>query len=246
MVSVILPLIPDHLAYVEPFFGGGAIFWAKPPSKTETINDLNDRVIRLCYVIQTDFDRFQDYIQSSLNSRALHKKAHLIYDNSHLFSDIEVAWSVWYQANFSFASKIKGGWAYDRKGSTNRKFRNRISGFDESFYERLQNVQLESNDALKVIASRDSSDTFHYIDPPYFNSNMGHYSGYTVDDFLSLMQLLSSIKGKFLMSSYPSKELSAAAKKYNWWQQKHEYMISVVKGKRDKKKVEVLTANYPI
>lgn len=31
MVSKILPLIPEHKLYAEPFAGGAAIFWAKEP-----------------------------------------------------------------------------------------------------------------------------------------------------------------------------------------------------------------------
>ena len=30
---------PQHHTYVEPFFGGGSVFFAKPPSKVETVND---------------------------------------------------------------------------------------------------------------------------------------------------------------------------------------------------------------
>ena len=39
MLRDILPLIPEHQIYVEPFFGGGAVFWAKEPTKCEVIND---------------------------------------------------------------------------------------------------------------------------------------------------------------------------------------------------------------
>lgn len=39
MLRHILPLIPDHETYVEPFFGGGAVFWAKQPVNQEIIND---------------------------------------------------------------------------------------------------------------------------------------------------------------------------------------------------------------
>jgi len=33
MVEIILPLIPPHKQYDEPFFGGGAIYFAKKPSE---------------------------------------------------------------------------------------------------------------------------------------------------------------------------------------------------------------------
>ena len=47
MLSIILPMIPEHNLYCEPFFGGGAVFFAKEPSKIEVINDTN-RVLQGC------------------------------------------------------------------------------------------------------------------------------------------------------------------------------------------------------
>ena len=47
MLKHILPLIPQHHLYVEPFFGGGAVFWAKEPCEVEIINDYNDNVDEL-------------------------------------------------------------------------------------------------------------------------------------------------------------------------------------------------------
>jgi len=45
MTKEILSLIPKHKIYIEPFFGGGAIFFTKEPSEVEIINDLNSYVI---------------------------------------------------------------------------------------------------------------------------------------------------------------------------------------------------------
>jgi DNA adenine methylase len=45
MLKEILPLIPPHFTYVEPYFGGGAVFRAKEPSQGEIINDLNLNVV---------------------------------------------------------------------------------------------------------------------------------------------------------------------------------------------------------
>ena len=55
MVSVILPLIPKHNLYCEPFLGGGAIFFSKPKSNVEVINDTNREVVNFYRVVQQDY-----------------------------------------------------------------------------------------------------------------------------------------------------------------------------------------------
>lgn len=55
MLRHILPLIPEHRIYVEPFFGGGAVFWSKEPSHCEVINDANNNVVTFYEVLKHDF-----------------------------------------------------------------------------------------------------------------------------------------------------------------------------------------------
>ncbi len=106
-------------------------------------------------------------------------------------------------------------------------------------------MQIECADALYIINSRDNDKAFFYVDPPYYNSNCGHYDGYTIEDFEMLLKRLSGIKGKFLLSSYPSDILSEFSGKYGWYTRKVEQLVSVNKGS-GKAKTEVLTANYVI
>ena len=82
-------------------------------------------------------------------------------------------------------------------------------------------------------------------DPPYYNSDCGHYDGYSVHDFEKLLQMLASIEGKFLLSSYPSEILEKYTKANGWYQRRVEQQTSVNKGK-GKLKVECMTANYEI
>lgn len=48
----ILERMPPHEQYVEPFFGSGAVFFRKQPSRLETINDLDGDVVNLFRVIR--------------------------------------------------------------------------------------------------------------------------------------------------------------------------------------------------
>lgn len=89
---------------------------------------------------------------------------------------------------------------------------------------------------------------FFYCDPPYYNSDCGHYDGYTVEDFDMLLKELSRLDGKFLLSSYPSELLSKYTSDNDWVTHSVEQSVSVANStsKPGKKKIEVLTANYDL
>lgn len=249
LVKTILPLIPKHTTYVEPFVGGGAIFWSKPKSEVEVINDYNRELINFYECVQNEFIELEKLIRISLHSRSLHNDATVIYNNPHLFDRLKRAWSIWVLSAQSFSSMLDGTWGYDRtKNSTSRKIKSKRDSFTLDLSIRIQNVQIECTDALRVINSRDYKEAFHYCDPPYFNSDCGHYNGYSKDDFENLLKLLSEIKGKFLMSSYPSEILDRYTSKNNWYTLRLEQKVSVANGTGSpgKTKIEVLTANYDL
>jgi DNA adenine methylase len=248
LCKCIIQLIPKHNLYCEPFIGGAAVFFAKEPSAVEVINDINSELINFYRVVQNDFTSLEREVRISLHSRRLHKDAQVIYDNPHMFSDIKRAWALWMLANQSFSSMLDASWGYDiKKKSTSVKIHNKREAFTEDIAIRLQNVQIECTDALRIINSRDKPDSFFYCDPPYFNSDCGHYNGYTKEDFESLLQHLSKIEGKFLLSSYPSDMLKQYVEANAWHQKSFDMEVSVNKGNNGgKRKTEVLTANFEI
>lgn len=249
LVSTIIPLVPNHTTYTETFVGGGAIFWAKPKSKVEVINDVNREMINFYESVQNEFVELEKMIRISLHSRSLHNDATVIYNNPHMFSRIKRAWAVWVLASQSFSSMLDGSFGYDKiSGTTSQKITNKRNDFTIDLSIRMQNVQIECTDALRIIRSRDYKDAFHYCDPPYYNSDCGHYDGYTIEDFEMLLKTLSEVEGKFLLSSYPSPILEKYTKQFGWNTKKLEQSVSVANGtgKPAKKKIEVLTANYDL
>lgn len=249
LASIIVPLIPEHVLYNEPFCGGAAILFAKPPSEIEVLNDTNKELINFYKVVKQDYVSLEKHIRITLHSRTQHKDASVIYNAPHLFNELQRAWAVWVLASQSFASIIDGSWGYDKtkKNTTTKKVINKGLLFTEEYAIRLQNVQIECADALYIIKSRDHESAFHYCDPPYFNSDCGHYGGYTEDDMRRLLDMLAGIKGKFLLSSYPSELLDSYIKRYGWHVRTFQSQVSVNKGSgRGKLKTEVLTANYSI
>jgi DNA adenine methylase len=248
LVSIILEIIPEHILYAEPFLGGAAVFFSKPQSEIEVLNDTNKELMNFYRVVQNDFVSIEKEIKISLHSRDLHRKASVIYNNPDLFTEIKRAWAVWVLLSQSFSSQMDGSFGYDiAKNTTTKKISNKRASFTEEYAIRLQNVQLESADALYVIRSRDSANSFFYCDPAYFNSDCGHYDGYSVDDFESLLKTLSKIDGKFLLSSYPSSILKQYTKANNWQMKSFEQLVSInAKSGYLKRKEEVFTANFKI
>lgn len=248
MAVHILPIIPPHSLYCECFVGGGAIFFAKQPSKVEVLNDTNRELVNFYRMVQNEFVSLEKEIRISLHSRDLYRQACVINANPDMFSEIKRAWAVWMLSAQTFCSKLDGSFGYDiAKNTTSKKIDNKRQSFSEEYAIRLQRVQLECADALYIIRSRDSQDSFFYCDPPYFNSDCGHYDGYTESDFENLLKALCSIEGKFLLSSYNSDVLRRYVASEGWHCRGVEQNVTVnAKGGYQKKKVEMLTANYPI
>ena len=247
MLNVILPLIPKHKIYVEPFFGGGAVYFAKEKVSSEIINDTNSFVINFYKVLKENFKELKSKIDSTLYSRATYKVCLNIYKIPHLFDNLQKAWAFWVLTSQGF-SGIIGSWSYDKDSSKARTFRNKKLRFTEEIVKRIEETQIESTDALKVIKSRDTIYTFHFIDPPYVGADQGHYKGYSEQEFIDLLDILSNIKGKFLLTSYNSVLLDTYVKKNNWNQVKIKKPLTAYKstGGKRKTKIEVLTINYKV
>jgi len=186
----IVRVFPNQKVYCESFIGGAAIFFAKPQSQAEIINDVNSEVINFYEVLQHDFPALQSEISISLHSRKLHQHAQVTYDNPDMFDRIKRPWTLWYFASVSFGCNLTAGFGYDKCGTRTKVIRNKLDHFTEELAECIQNVQIECCDALKIIRSRNSVDTLFYLDPPYIGSNQGHYNDYWQPDFDALLEQL--------------------------------------------------------
>ncbi|MBI3501913.1 MAG: DNA adenine methylase [Bacteroidetes bacterium] len=242
LVKRLLTLIPAHDLYCEPFFGGGALFFAKPPSEIEVINDTNGEVVIFFKVVQTQFKELEKEIKGTLHSRQLWKKARVIYENPEMFSDVKRAWAFWVLANQGFAGLLTS-WSFGKDDSKEDSVARKRDDFSKMYADRLKKVQIECNDAIRVIKLRDYNKAFFYCDPPYINTHQGHYKGYTEGDYIRLLNTLTKIKGKFLLSSYPNDILKKYAKKYKWNAHSITKKVAVTK-LTDKVKTEMMVFNY--
>jgi len=247
MLRHILPLITTHNLYCEPFCGGAAVYWSKPRSNVEVINDTNEQLINFYRILQSRFPELQKLVKATLHSRKMFNDAWRIYCDPEPIDELKRAWAVFTIASQSFGSQLKGSWGYDRKkGSVAIKVMNKKRMFTEQLHERIERTQIECKDALSVIKTYDTPESFFYIDPPYPGSNQGHYTGYSIEDLHELLELLKNIQGKFLLSNYPQDIIDVYCELNNWKQRSFKMVLCASKKDIKRKKTEVLIANYPI
>jgi len=214
MASKIIPLIPQHTVYVEPFCGGATILFAKPwPAITnnddyrEIINDKDKHLINFYQQLRENGEELIRRIQLTLHS----EEEYRIAKQLDCEDKIEAARRYYVNAQQSFTCKINGGWARSLSGRNQAAcWANKLPRLPE-YLSRMASVQVSCQDALTVIKQFDSPQTCHYCDPPYPGTSCGHYKGYTLDDFKQLVAALDACQGSFLLSNYDQPEVEMPA-----------------------------------
>jgi DNA adenine methylase len=205
MAHHIVPLIPRHTVYVEPFAGGAAVFFAKPwPAVANTghyrevINDVDKRLVNFYRVLRDNGEELIRRLELTLYSEQEYRIAKQLDCDD----DIEAARRYFMNINQSFTNKINGGWGRAVYGKNSAAtWVSRVARLPQ-YLERMHGVHIACDDALKVIKQWDSPQTFFYCDPPYPGSDCGHYKGYTVADLQALVDTLDACQGSFILSNY--------------------------------------------
>ena len=208
MLGEILPLIPNHHCYVEPFGGGASVLLAKPRSKVEVYNDLDSAVVNFFRMLDPDnpdFDRFINLCRINPMSRELYDEYKKTWDDQPDMVKQVCQWFFMARQSFNGGAG-KGGW----NGGNHRNRAAQIYDAVERLPEiadRLRKVQLENNDWETVVKRYDSERTFFYMDPPYVHSTRksgGYTHEMTDDDHERLIARICTLKGKVLISGYPN------------------------------------------
>jgi DNA adenine methylase len=142
------------------------------------------------------------WIELTPYSQEEHREARKIYNNPSEYSDLKIAWATYIQCNMSFANLIGAGWATGvMSQNLAATWVNRAARLPECF-ERLKDVYIGCEDALSFIKRFDCSHGLIYADPPYPETNQGHYGGYTLDDYQALCDALDACESSYVLSNY--------------------------------------------
>lgn len=213
MIAKLMPLLPKHEIYVEPFGGAGSLLLAKEPSKVEVYNDLDGGLVGFFRALRNPeaLAEFQRLIALTPYSRFE------FYDNAanwqQAATEGERAYRWFLVARSSFSGLFGHSWSFS-VGKSSRGMSTAVSRYLSSIEalpevaERLLRVQIEQRDALKIFGLYDTPQTFFYLDPPYVpeTRRAGQYNHeLTAEQHEQLVETLLTIKGKVLLSGYANR-----------------------------------------
>ncbi len=212
--------LPPHRVYVEPFGGAASVLLRKPRAYSEVYNDLNEDVVNVFRVLRDPLQAEQLRAQLELTpfSRQEFDAARVEGDDPverarrTIFRSFAGFGSA--SANIEYVTGFRAN--SNRSGTTPAHDWRSFPDVVPQFVERLRGVVVECRDALEVMRHQDSSETLHYVDPPYLRATrqqgitrpgkprQEYTHEYTDAQHEQLADALHELQGMVVLSGYPS------------------------------------------
>ena len=235
--KTIISMIPEHTCYVELFFGAGWVYFGKQPSKVEVINDIDRELINLFKTIKyhaPEVERLLEYEYSGRDIFEEYKNCSLEY-----LTEIHRAIRFLYLITQSFAGKGNNyGYGTNTKPAPQIFYKSVL----QSLQERLRNTYVENLPFEKIIEKYDRDYTFFFCDPPYYETG-GYGNTFGKEEQMLLLDKLTNLKGKFLLTINDHGEVRKWYKDFNIKEVEVNYSISKQSEAR-KKYGELIITNY--
>lgn len=217
----IISQFPEHDVFIEPFIGGGSIYWKNTIPKKFIINDLNKDVYNI-------------YKTAKSNPSAM--KRCKINKSKESFNKIKN------KSNKSACDTIniyKN--SYGAIGKSYAKSRNYKNQFDDQHIEKLSKTTVLNQDYKKVIQKNANKNSLVYMDPPYVEAGNSYIThGVTPEEVCNVAQ---KIKGKVAISYDNNQTVKKSCQRKGLKFRKITVPYTAKKGKTVKKQ-ELLITNY--
>lgn len=241
LAKTIIQKMPEHDCYIEPFAGGAAVFFAKEPSKAEVINDLDRDLVTLYRAVKHHPEELYRQFKFSLVSRSEFDREKIV--NPEGLTDIQRAARYLYLQKSCFGGMITGKTFGTTTTSKPRLNLLTLENTIEDAWRRLIQVQIECLDFRKLIPKYDRPHSFFFLDPPYWNIP-GYTNDFVEQDFKDLAELLSGLKGKFLMSINDTPEIRAMFSEFFVQEVQLKYSVARKVSTRGRSRTELIFTNF--
>lgn len=193
----LLPRFPEHTCYVEPFAGAGALYFLKPPARTEVLNDINGELVNLYRVIKHHLEEFIRQFRWSLVSRQMFEWEKMAVPET--LTDIQRAARFYYLQKLAFGGKVEGQTFGTTTTGGPRLNLLRIEEELSTAHLRLAQTTVEHLQWERCIERYDREHTLFYCDPPYWGT-AGYGVGFGLEQYDRMADLARQIKGRMLIS----------------------------------------------
>jgi len=201
-----------HDEYREPFFGSGAVFFAKPKVKYNWVNDIYEELVITLKVMADPISRAE--LIRRVTSEIVTKERFEEMKNWKPSSSIEIAHRFFYINRTCYSGIMnKPNWGYHPKKSLPpSKWGKRI----ELAGRKLEGVKITQLDFSEVIRAPPVGRTvFMFIDPPYYHSDQKRAYEYhfSIKDHYRLCKMLKETPYYFCLTYDDCYEIR---KMYSW------------------------------
>jgi DNA adenine methylase len=193
MLRHILPRIPDHACYVEPFFGGGAVFFGKKPSPHEVINDINSDLVFFMRNARAHLDALLDEMDLVLNARQEFED----YLRQPGLTELQRAARWFIRHRLSFGG-MGATFAVTRTHALPSRSQRLIA--IRALSHRLDRTTIENRSWDKIFGLYDFADAFFFLDPPYLDGGGAAYSGWSELELTRFCQAVLQLKGQWMVT----------------------------------------------
>lgn len=256
-INRLLPLIPDHRVYVEPFCGGASLFFAKRGAPMGSIlNDSHGEIHNCLYQLKHHPDPLRRMLADGLNHERSYRLCRVITEEPDLFSPLQRAWAWLFAQASSYMNRFNMD--SDFGASCGKiKFRRVNDRFNvnAAVVEKIKRAAIMQRDARRVVYRyRVFPEAFLFIDPPYLQdarpTAQGHYRGaFGMDAQAELLELLGApeCRAKWLLTCYENAGVRAALEANPGWMcYRVENRTALTRGKGGRIRHELFVANYDI
>lgn len=245
LAPVIVPLIENipHTTYIEPFFGMGAIFFARAQKvKSEVINDRSGELYNFFRQLQQHYLPLLDYMKHQLTFRSEFER--LVGLDPLKLTEIQRAARFIYLQKTAFGGKTSGQTFGVSPGRSSRFDITALAENLELLHQRLSAVTIENLGWDHLVDRYDHAGVLFYMDPPYYDCEDDYGLGlFSKDDFTLMADRLSCIDGRFIISLNDVPEVREIFAGYTIRAVRTTYTIA----RGEAKQVgEVLVSNGPI